>query len=358
MKSLRIFDTHNNFTLPSTVPSVTYCVQQEELHWGGAPNTNGVEYVDLGLSNGMLWATKNLGADSPTDQGLLFAWGDTVGHDSSYTFSWDNYKWGAYNRNSSPDYGFTKYNHTDKLSMLQPEDDAAHVLLGGDWQMPRQGYGQLFLNETEVLENTDTYIIFTSGKGTITFPKWTYNGNLEYGLTHLWTNQKYDYSYSSQMYKAFTDWTQMDRYLGQNVRGVIYPNYLNNPIKTVNGYLNTFFYDSFFYSVINWTNTGEDYTTKVTVVLEEPVSERNAIITLSDGLEYPDPEYRYNRPKYSGEATTTDGKTWTATIHRPLNSNWYDESGALYAQLKLYTQNNQLSSIKAWEGNTPVPGPQ
>jgi len=81
----------------------------------------------------MLWATKNLGADSPTDQGLLFAWGDIVGHDSSYTFSWDNYKWGAYNRNSSPDYGMTKYNHTDELSELQPEDDAAHVLLGGDW---------------------------------------------------------------------------------------------------------------------------------------------------------------------------------------------------------------------------------
>lgn len=35
MKSLRIFDTHDNYTLPSTVPSVTYCVQQEELHWGG-----------------------------------------------------------------------------------------------------------------------------------------------------------------------------------------------------------------------------------------------------------------------------------------------------------------------------------
>lgn len=301
----------------------------------------------------MLWATKNLGADSPTDQGLLFAWGDTVGHDSSYTFSWDNYKWGAYNQNANPNYGMTKYNHTDKLSELQPEDDAAHVLLGGDWQMPKYDNGKLFLNETEVLENTDTYITFTSGKGTITFPKWTYNGDLEYGLTHLWTNQKYGYSYSSELGKAFTDWGSTDRYLGENVRGVIYPNYVNNPIKTVNNYLNVYFNtEASQYTVgFNWINTGEDYTTEITVVLTEPVSERNAIITLSDGLSYPGNDgNNRNRPKYSGEATTTDGKTWKATIHRPLDSNWYNNNTNYYVQLKLYTQNNQLSSIKAWEG--------
>ena len=33
------------------------------------------EYVDLGLPSGTLWATCNIGADSPTDYGDYFAWG-------------------------------------------------------------------------------------------------------------------------------------------------------------------------------------------------------------------------------------------------------------------------------------------
>ena len=35
----------------------------------------GYEYVDLGLS--VKWATCNLNADSPSDPGLYYAWGET-----------------------------------------------------------------------------------------------------------------------------------------------------------------------------------------------------------------------------------------------------------------------------------------
>ena len=38
---------------------------------------NGHEYVDLGLSSGLKWATCNVGASSPEDYGDYYAWGET-----------------------------------------------------------------------------------------------------------------------------------------------------------------------------------------------------------------------------------------------------------------------------------------
>ena len=36
---------------------------------------NGYEYVDLGLPSGLKWATHNIGATSPEQTGMYFAWG-------------------------------------------------------------------------------------------------------------------------------------------------------------------------------------------------------------------------------------------------------------------------------------------
>ena len=92
--------------------------------------------VDLGLS--VKWASANLGAKGPRDNGAYFAWGETspkAGHYSIY-----NYKF--YNPNGG---GWTKYNYGDEWrnnypldckENLDPEDDAAAVLLGGGWRMP------------------------------------------------------------------------------------------------------------------------------------------------------------------------------------------------------------------------------
>ena len=38
------------------------------------------EYVDLGLPSGTLWAKTNIGASSPEEYGLYFAWGETEGY--------------------------------------------------------------------------------------------------------------------------------------------------------------------------------------------------------------------------------------------------------------------------------------
>ena len=90
-------------------------------------NANGYDYVDLGLPSGNLWATMNVGAYSLTNSGNTYAWGE-IEPKASYT--WDNYKHG--NSYSV----LTKYNGEDNIMTLLPEDDVAHVVMGGSWVMP------------------------------------------------------------------------------------------------------------------------------------------------------------------------------------------------------------------------------
>lgn len=97
-------------------------------------DTNGHDYVDLGLPSGTLWATCNVGASMPQENGGYYAWGETETKDN---YDWASYKWcdGASNKinkyctNSS-------FGKVDNKSVLDLEDDAAHVNWGGDWRMP------------------------------------------------------------------------------------------------------------------------------------------------------------------------------------------------------------------------------
>ena len=86
------------------------------------------EYVDLGLPSGTLWATRNIGANSPEEIGDYFAWGETRTKDY---YHWSTYKW------CNGEYNMTKYSTgVDNKTELDPEDDAAHVNWGPNWRMP------------------------------------------------------------------------------------------------------------------------------------------------------------------------------------------------------------------------------
>ena len=101
--------------------------------------------VDLGLS--VYWASCNLGASKPEEYGDYYAWGETEPYYSSQDpltwkdgktgYNWASYKW--CNGSSST---LTKYNtdsscgNVDNNTVLEPEDDVAHVKLGGKWRMP------------------------------------------------------------------------------------------------------------------------------------------------------------------------------------------------------------------------------
>lgn len=100
------------------------------------PNSEGYEYVDLGLS--VLWATCNVGASKPEDYGDYYAWGETYSK-SSYT--WSNYKYWL-SGDSEDSVKVSKYNLSssrgtvDNKTTLDLIDDVAHVKWGGDWRLP------------------------------------------------------------------------------------------------------------------------------------------------------------------------------------------------------------------------------
>lgn len=99
---------------------------------GAGPEPEQHEYVDLGLS--VKWATMNIGANTPEEAGLYFAWGETQGYTAEQVgtdknFSWEDYEFG-------PNTALTKYNETDGLTVLEPEDDAATANWGDGWRMP------------------------------------------------------------------------------------------------------------------------------------------------------------------------------------------------------------------------------
>lgn len=100
-------------------------------------------YVEIG---GIRWATMNIGANSETDYGLYFQWGDTAGYTSGQCgssttankkpFSWQD----CVLHNGTSNTGatsFTKYNlSTDTKTKLDETDDAAVANWGGSWRMP------------------------------------------------------------------------------------------------------------------------------------------------------------------------------------------------------------------------------
>ncbi|MBR0298298.1 MAG: hypothetical protein IJR01_04985 [Bacteroidales bacterium] len=99
--------------------------------FGQTSNPSGVKAVNIGLS--VRWADRNVGADSPSDYGDYYAWGEVEFRNS--LACWENYKWHGTN-------GLTKYNFDEKAGIvdnkgrLDEEDDVAFVKLGEGWRMP------------------------------------------------------------------------------------------------------------------------------------------------------------------------------------------------------------------------------
>lgn len=157
------------------------------------------EAVDMGSSK-ILWASFNLGADSPSRIGKYYAWAETTVK-SSYTFS--NYKWGdgigtnGYER-------YTKYVNNvnyggvvDKLFDLEPDDDAAHVALGGKWRTPTPEEWEALLKSCTITEKTVDgikgvkLIMNNSPYNSLFFPYTGYkegSNTVGTGFGYYWTN--------------------------------------------------------------------------------------------------------------------------------------------------------------------------
>ena len=121
-----------------------------------------IDYVDLGLPSGTLWATKNIGAQHSTQRGYYFSWGNLEGYVASYTE-------GDY-QGTIVGYSFIQDNYELTngygLSGTIPEEkDAAYDSWGEDWRIPSDTQFQELIDNctiTWVTKNGIPGKLFTS----------------------------------------------------------------------------------------------------------------------------------------------------------------------------------------------------
>ena len=122
---------------------------------GGTSVKETMEYVDLGLPSGKKWSKKYLGAETATDEGDYYAWGETSPK-APGNFTNENYglldgAWGE----------FKRYHGKDGWKQLMPYDDAATARLGNKWHIPTDTEVQ------ELLDNCTAKEITLNGKAGI-----------------------------------------------------------------------------------------------------------------------------------------------------------------------------------------------
>lgn len=193
--------------------------------------TNGKGYVDLGLPSGLLWATCNVGAETPEAYGNYYAWGEITTKSNEYSAS------------TSATYGLSisqlqSQGYIDGEGNLNPQYDAATANWGGDWRMPTKAeQEELFENctWTRTTQNgVNGYVVFTSKKNgnSILLPAAGLRTRHELinpgSFGYYWSSTPYesDNKYNTSAYDFYfgsgsRNLSDNYRYAGQSVRPVI-----------------------------------------------------------------------------------------------------------------------------------------
>lgn len=201
---------------------------------GGNGTYNGHAYVDLGLPSGTLWATCNVGANTPEGYGDYFAWGETQ---TKSTYTWSTYKYcnGDYNLltkycNKS-NYGNNGF--TDNLTVLLSSDDAATANWGSGWCMPTKAqWEELYQNTTNTwtTQNGVNGRLFTPSNGNSLFlpaagGRWGDELDDVGSYGYYWSSSLHtDYPINAWYFYFGSDYyyhmNSSTRYYGQSVRTV------------------------------------------------------------------------------------------------------------------------------------------
>ncbi len=162
----------------------------------GGQQLAGHDYVDLGLPSGIMWATCNVGATSPEEEGNSYAWGETTIKD---TYSQDN------------------YTYSDNPERLPADHDAAAVVWGGGWHMPTSADFEELVNnctlERTTLNDVEGYV-FTGPNGNSIFMRNSYYWSSSLVITTQ-TN-----AYSLSLNTTGANVRSSTRTYGDYVRGV------------------------------------------------------------------------------------------------------------------------------------------
>lgn len=115
-----------NMSDKEAMAEVAKKIKELELNAGVGVPKETMDYVDLGLPSGIMWAKCDLGASSPENYGDEYSWGET----------WTKWTTDYYYFTDIVEGQYTKYDSRDKRFFLEKEDDAAYLRLGEGWRYP------------------------------------------------------------------------------------------------------------------------------------------------------------------------------------------------------------------------------
>ena len=164
------------------------------------------DYVDLGLPSGTMWATCNVGASKPEDDGLLFQFGIVDGY--TYNDINNQFRTKEQNKRDTGDSYIpltTSGKVYKKFEILDLEDDAAHINMGGKWRMPTKDEFK------ELVDYTTTKVTTINGAKGMMFTSKINGHQLFIPFAGYWFNGSfiaagsYAYVWSSQVHPSLVD---------------------------------------------------------------------------------------------------------------------------------------------------------
>lgn len=296
------------------------------------PTVTAGAVVDLGLS--VYWCSCNVGAEAPEEYGDYFAWGETK---SKSSYNQANYSYYDSNKAQYMDIG-------DNISGTAY--DAATVNLGNDWKMPTKEQLQELIDkctwEWTQINGINGYKVTGANGNSIFLPAGEYNKRSQAGsMIYYDSGTKSDLQYRTQLFGNSMNYhmSTSPKYHGFTIRPITTnPNAGGGPGDHSNDHLvtekiSTSFSGGSISSINGRIQTGSVLNVKFINASDQSVTLINAEIHdsgkavgnnfLSEEIEVPAGEsksysvtlgssmttpvicftYRYNRKKYTVEAT-------------------------------------------------------
>lgn len=217
-----------------------------------------LDFIDLKLPSGTLWATKNVGANSVHDDGLYYSWGEEIGyyHENgccSKNFRYKTYELRVSNEDNLSEQDFCDcnqmkgYNTSNGECIMKCSDNAVCMLYDDECYIPTpEQFDELFQNteRTNLYINNvhcvkltskhdkDAYIIFPFSGFVRGYKKYGFGE-----LVSLWTDRVSN-SYIPTSYHAIINGNgaivlpYMKSYHGLNIRTVKFKNRENEEKST------------------------------------------------------------------------------------------------------------------------------
>ncbi len=170
-----------------------------------------MQAIDLGLS--VKWTDRNLGANSPTDVGELYAWAELT---PKKEYTWKNYKHWVCSGKFGP---FLEKHFSREIHSIESFDDAVTHRYGKPWRIPTATEFEELIDKCKWVK--------TAENGKSGFRIYGNNGNSIFlpteGVEHYWSATRMKEPQHARVLDIHYSKVQMfyrARFYGFNLRGV------------------------------------------------------------------------------------------------------------------------------------------